>query len=279
MVYMGVALAALLLLAAGLARLQFSAGVPFSLGGNLPAPPGESQLPSGGDFVSLFLRSALALFIVLLAAYLLVNLFSPAGRKRLLSDVILLILAFLVLNLIPHSSATTPSTSSPAPAGAPAALVPTAPVATFTANPPAWADLVAIGVAAVILTALLFILARYAGRRKRPSRGSLERIAQQAEATLDALRLGGDFKNAVLRCYFEMGQALERERQIKRERSMTPAEFEALLVGQGLPETPVRQLTSLFEEARYGDRAPDEQDEQRAIASLTAILAACRGAS
>jgi hypothetical protein len=58
---------------------------------------------------------------------------------------------------------------------------------------------------------------------------------------------------------------------------MTTQEFEKLLQGKGLPDEPIHQLTLLFEEVRYGNIAPGEGDETRAISSLRTVVSALRG--
>jgi hypothetical protein len=73
-----------------------------------------------------------------------------------------------------------------------------------------------------------------------------------------------------------MIHALETYRNIHRDRYMTPHEFEAYLEGRGLPREPVRQLTALFEQVRYGGVRPGRADERTAISSLEAIVAACQ---
>jgi hypothetical protein len=86
---------------------------------------------------------------------------------------------------------------------------------------------------------------------------------------------GADLKDIIVRCYYEMEQALMKERGITRNRDMTPREFESILCNSGLPIEPLFQLTSLFEEIRYGNRAPGELEKRDAIRCLTAIIKAC----
>jgi hypothetical protein len=88
--------------------------------------------------------------------------------------------------------------------------------------------------------------------------------------------MGGNLKNTIMRCYYEMSQVINEQRGIRRDRSMTPREFEIYLESNGLPGEPVRQLTHLFEDVRYGDLAVGEKEEQQAQSSLTAIIEAVK---
>jgi hypothetical protein len=108
---------------------------------------------------------------------------------------------------------------------------------------------------------------------------AMERIALEAQTALDDLRAGGNLKNTILRCYYEMSKVINEQRGIQRDRTMTPREFEVYLESKGIPEEPVRQLTHLFEDVRYGDLAVGEKEEQQARSSLTAIIDAVKGAS
>jgi hypothetical protein len=100
-------------------------------------------------------------------------------------------------------------------------------------------------------------------------------IARQAQSALDALQAGGDLKNTIIRCYYQMSAVINEQRGILRSQTMTPHEFEAYLSTNGLPGEPVHQLTHLFEEVRYGDQAVGPLEEQAALNSLTAIVEAC----
>jgi hypothetical protein len=150
------------------------------------------------------------------------------------------------------------------------------PVIELEVRPPAWlawlaAALLALIAAAVILVTGWLILAR----AQRPP-VSLPQIAEQAEITLAELETGADVHDAVMRCYLEMSRVLKQEQGLARTEAMTPREFESALRRAGLPREPVATLTHLFEEVRYGTTRPGRREEEEAIASLSAIVAACR---
>jgi hypothetical protein len=65
-------------------------------------------------------------------------------------------------------------------------------------------------------------------------------------------------------------------RGVRRSSDMTAQEFEQLLIDAGLPKEPLRRLTRLFEDVRYGTEVPSEKEERTAVRCLTAIAEACR---
>ena len=107
----------------------------------------------------------------------------------------------------------------------------------------------------------------------------MEQLAKEAKGALDALKGGAELRDTVMRCYFEMSRVVSEERGIRRERAMTPREFEERLGELGLPERHVVQLTRLFEGVRYGSKETGEREADQAVASLSAIVDACRSAA
>lgn len=116
----------------------------------------------------------------------------------------------------------------------------------------------------------------YLYRRTRQLEGEedLEMLANEAQSAIDEIQSGGDFRNAILRCYSQMCVILRRDRGIYRNHWMTPREFEQRMVRAGLPRKPVTGLTQLFEYVRYGGYEPDSEQEILAIGWLDAIAAA-----
>jgi hypothetical protein len=72
-----------------------------------------------------------------------------------------------------------------------------------------------------------------------------------------------------------MSQVLSEQRGVSRESAMTPHEFERVLIKLGFPSEPIRTITHLFEEVRYGSIQQGENGMQRAISSLNAIRSYC----
>jgi hypothetical protein len=277
LIALGIGLICLLILALSISQVSFKPGVPFSLGNPPPEIVGGNESLTGGGNLVAIIRGIAAVAAVLLAVYIIVNLLTPEGRKRLLADFMALALLFAVLSIIPHNphAPLTPPASPVAPQTQ-LQIQPTAPIASFSANPPQWVDWIAILILAILVTILVASLLRAFGRRSRLEPTALERLAQQAETTIMALQEGSDPKNAILHCYLEMGRVVSDERHIQRERTMTPKEFEERLIDQGLPQEAVGQLTRLFEGVRYGGEMVDSTEEQIALNSLSEIAAACR---
>jgi hypothetical protein len=115
-------------------------------------------------------------------------------------------------------------------------------------------------------------------RPRRPERDPLlVRLGLEAERARTALASGEDARGVILACYARMGAALAEGRGVERPASMTAREFGEELGEMGLPRSPVRELTALFEAVRYGRRAPTPAEEARAVACLDPIVEACRG--
>ncbi len=142
--------------------------------------------------------------------------------------------------------------------------------------PSRWIGMVITVGMGILLVALALVIA---WRMRRPPESKLSpllRLAQEAQLALDSLLGGGDVRDVVVRCYFEMGQVLDRTQGLRRAEAVTPREFAAQLTALGLPLDPVVTLTGLFEEARYGMHVTDRAAAQRAITCLTAIITVCQ---
>jgi hypothetical protein len=252
-------------IAAGLPRLVFRPGLPPpSVENGQVALPAQNQSPVGmgiGSFALILLLIVLAvpLLALLISAlrglhwkHLLAGLWSLLWKLLLVAGVII-----LVVSLLPKSEGSAPA--EPLPAPAPLVTAPLGPV------PPGviWAAGILLG-AVVVLVSVLMILARR--REQLPSWE--EEVARARQALLD----GGDLREVIIRCYTRMAEALREEQKIERQAFMTTGEFEMLLAEKGLPREPVRQLTRLFESARYSLREPAQGEERSAIDCLGAIL-------
>jgi hypothetical protein len=268
----GVAIVAIVLLSAGLSELELLPGQPFSLGG----AGFEAQGFGPSPVVEIIMTLGRVLFVLawlLLPAAIIYLIKSPEFRKRVLKSLLSMLLFLTIVYLFMRvwsgfdrgQEIQFPGVLSP-----PEPLSP-APTAEFVADPSQWLVLAASLALAVLLVASLVGIAWFFWRRRRPE-SSLGRLARDA---LQALEAGANLKNTVIRCYFQMARVLDEQRGIRRQQSMTPREFERRLEGEGLPGEPVRQLTRLFEEVRYGTMVPGEREERQAIASLRAIVEAC----
>jgi len=280
-IFAGIALLALVLLATTLNALQLDPGE------NVPLYQLAPQVVDAGapnDLERIMLAVMRVLVILMWIAVpfgVIMLIISKEARKRFMRDLMtflpLLVIIYLISRRRPNEGAAeeiNPGIFNLGPieemAGDPNAALPT-----YQA-PAEWVTgLVTILLAVAIAVALALIgWAIY--RRSRMRDAPLQRIEQEAQSAIDAIEAGGDLSEVIMRCYFQMIEALKQYRNIQRDRDMTPHEFERHLVVRGMPREPVSQLTRLFEQVRYGGIRPGRTDERAAIASLTAIVSACQ---
>jgi hypothetical protein len=99
-----------------------------------------------------------------------------------------------------------------------------------------------------------------------PDIGAVGRAAGEAA---DRIAGEADAGNEVYRAWAEMTDHLA----VDGPESSTPAEFAEAAVDAGMAPDDVRELTSLFEEVRYGTVEATEDREERAVAALRRIEA------
>jgi hypothetical protein len=274
----GIAVMAIILLSAGLSKLEFSLGQPFSFVGKRSVVVMRGIRVEGlvrvlGEVLlflaQLFLPFAIIYFII-----------SPKVRKQMRRRLVGLLFGVLVLyvlmrtrpNFFTREDEMQPPDMSPLGEVGSAVESVADSSQRLVADPPQWlVSVMTIGLTVAVVGIIWFIW-----RRSRRPAGLLEQLAQEAQDALEALQAGASLKNTVMRCYFEMCQIVSEQRGIKREKTMTPREFERYLGEAGLPDEQVQQLTRLFEGVRYGTRAPGENEERQAITCLTAIVTACK---
>lgn len=83
LVFLGVAVVVLLILAASLSQLELHTGRPFSLGGTEPAVGGGDGPQGGGGILLLVVRGILTLALVLLPVYIIIHLLTSEVSSRL----------------------------------------------------------------------------------------------------------------------------------------------------------------------------------------------------
>ncbi len=123
----------------------------------------------------------------------------------------------------------------------------------------------------IVLAGLVIVLIVLVTRVRIQSKVERDPLALEAEQAVEAIKAGQDVSNAIIRCYEQMSVVLKKEQGLTLEETMTAREFEALLEKRGVPNPPVRQLTHLFEIARYAAQAPGPAEEAQAIDCLNAI--------
>lgn len=277
---MCLAIIAILALAAGLTDLEIRPGKP------LPSIPDSTQaiqngpVNQGSGAAFMIIQAGYYFIWLLFLVFLIGLLLSPSARKRLLHDLIRIIPFMLLVLLLLWYVQNLGKNKALQESGLAQGVMDfgsrtPGPEVEFIPKSPSWVIWgVSLGIA-LLLVGLVLFSAWFIWRRRQ--RGEpLTRLAEEAQIALDSLEAGQDLKNVIVRCYFEMVKVINDARGIKRFSDMTPHEFQQRLEEKGLPREPLQELTSLFEEVRYGQKAAGKYEEQRAITSLTAILDYCR---
>jgi hypothetical protein len=269
LIALGLAIAILMVIAAGLPRLKLQAGMPLpKLENNQVAAAPAAAAPSVTIQANKFFGIIFGLLLAGLILYILYKLLRGAQWKDItgiflrttIISLIVGILIWLILRL-PSSGNSITAVQAPAPILEPQASAPLGPV------PKSLFWLVGIGLLLIIILAGVWMLTA-ASRRAKP----ITLVGREAESAFQALVSGSDLKGVISKCYRQMSLALEKERGIKRKEFMTTGEFEELSEAAGIPHEPIHQLTRLFEAVRYGNWQPNPADENRAIQCLKAII-------
>ncbi|HOT93386.1 MAG TPA: DUF4129 domain-containing protein [Anaerolineae bacterium] len=270
----GVAIVALLLLSSSLTGLELLPGKPFPWG--LLSGKADSTPPPYVGNLSGMVAILRVVMVILFFVSLLYAIFTKEGRRRFIRLMIQIALFMLLMSyVLERQSAVIRTPAEITTAISPLEEVTLEPAPEFI--PGDMRDLtntlsVVMGVGlTVIILSTLYVLWR---RNRAAKDDALAALVREAQDALDTIQAGGDLKNAVIRCYFEMSRVISEKRNIQRGVTMTPREFEEQLFRAGLPKAPIQQLTRLFEDARYGDRDPGPAEEQRAVACLSAIVSA-----
>ena len=268
------ALAALLLLAAGMGGLRFEPGRDINLlalllgDGQMPTVPPSAAVADGGMDIAPWMRIAFWLMLAFTLAYAVV---SPDARKRLFMTLIFVLLILFIadryrdrLQEQPPEIPTVEGIEALPDAG-PAALPEPPP---FVTDPPIWLTW-AVEVAVAIA---FFVLLWYLWLRLRPKADPQSLLVEEAASALAELEAGGDLRDVVLRCYVQMTAVLKENHRVERRQAMTPREFEGQLAAAGLGDEHIHRLTRLFEGVRYGTQASTGKTAQEASDCLQAIV-------
>jgi Domain of unknown function (DUF4129) len=268
--------AAAIAIAAGLPSLRFDPGMP------LPEAAADNStvvLPGGNGGVAIpvdkFLVTVIVVIlsaIVLLAAIRKIMGLNWKDLRIFLGKALIAVIGFslfllLLFNLFPRG---TPYAPKPT-------VEPPQPVSIYEGEPMESPPPALLWIVAAVTAALVIALGLRLFTGKGEARKRLDLVGLEAQAARLALLGGRDFKDAIVDCYRRMIVALQKERGIERNESMTAREFEGLLEGKGVPRESVHKLTLLFESARYGSEVPSPEAEGEAIRCLEAIERYARG--
>jgi hypothetical protein len=271
---LALAIGALLLLAAGLSRLELLPGRPFSWDERQADITSRIGTPAQGSELNDFWKTVITLaFWTLLPLSLLYIILSREARKRVLRDIVwvaaTLATLYLLIRALQRFVTPLQAVESQAQGTLPPSSGELSALAEFVSHPPGW---LVFGIS-VLLIALVLGVIWYLGWRalRRPP---LELLVQEAHAALEELNRGRDLKDTVLLCYREMSRVLREQRGLRRARAMTPREFEEHLERMGLHSEHIQRLTRLFEAVRYGAEASSAHEEREARICLEAIVQA-----
>lgn len=217
-----------------------------------------------------FLQGTLALSFVLLLLAFAIQLVRRVNGKRLFRLAAALVGVLIVLVLVPRIDTGAPDTSlEEIPAAGPSQFTfTTAPIG----NPPEQLYWFVVGFVALSVLFICLWLVREYYRRPEPAHP----LGNAADAAIQAIHDGQNLQNVIIQCYLNMIQVLKDEKGIEREQSITPREFEHWLSNHGIHAAAIRQLTRLFEMARYGPQTPEQRDEAAAVECLSAISIYCK---
>jgi hypothetical protein len=270
LIYVLLLITAVILIAADLPQLVFKTGIP------LPGQQNEFQfsatesVPLASISINTYFKALMGVILILVVAYSSYQLIKGVSLRDILRPSLMIagftLIALFILFAIAHVNVSIgPIEKEVLPPDIIRIGEPLAP------TPPILIWLVWIGL--IISTGLLGIWLIQWRANRNLADDPLEREAYRA---VQALRLGLDLRNVILRCYRQMSQALQKEQGIALEETMTAREFERLLEARGIPRSPVQQLTQLFETARYGCQPPTPGDEEKAVDCLKAIIQSSR---
>jgi hypothetical protein len=277
------AIGAILLLSMSLTGLDFEPGKPLPFAWeNFQPPQGSPDLPGGETVFNIF-RAIYFIAWLLFPLLVLYIILSPQARKTFLKQLLrilpfilfLLMLGRIIQSLNLNNQLLSETGSG---GGFPPAAYPL-PGEEFIPSTPPWAVwTVSLILSLLIITVIgLILFFLWKKRTQKPDlRERIGMLGDEAQTALDAIESGVDLRNVVIRCYYEMSQIVSNTRGIQRGLDITPMEFEKRLEEKGFPREPLRQLTTLFEEVRYGSKEPGKLEEQRAVTSLTTIVDFCK---
>ena len=286
LILIAIALIAMILLSAGLSHVTLDAGIPFSdlwaflvnefRGGLFMRPEviGTMEAEALVRIIQILYFIAFVSFPIVVIMIIV----SPELRKRVIRMLIQFALIALAISLFTQNRTQVESEERLDP---PAQLVPPSAgeISSITEEFQSQVSQTVVWTASLMLALVIAGIVAYIVIRLRPNRSprpSLESLATRAESAAENLLRGGDFRDTILKCYADMNRIAKEHRGLQRDDSLTAREFTDYLVRAGLPEEPVRELTALFEEVRYGHKSYSDREAQVAVNSLQAIAVACR---
>ena len=253
------------LIAAALPRLELKPGIPLPSQPGLAGTDQVQPVVQGSVSINTFMVALLMTILVLVLLYALYKARHAAPWKEiLLRSLGIAVLTLLAVLILFSLTRVTINFAPSEPDVLPPALDVKAPLLGPMPSGLLW--LVWGSLALGILLLGIWLL------RQRAAKVVVDPFELAALQAMQAMQAHLDIHDVIIRCYVQMSEALQKERGIEFKETMTVRDFERLLAAQGFPSVPVRQLTGLFENARYGHRQPGPGDEQQAFDCLSAIV-------
>ena len=267
LILLGLVMIITMVIAASLPQLQLQPGMPLPRlqGGNVVAPPVEEE-PIEAIPVSKFVVIFFSLILAGSMLYVMYKLIRGADWKEIKAFIRMMVVISLVVSGVVFLIMLMPRSESFAEAEMPLPTPQPLPTSPLGPVPPSLLWLVGIGLLVASILMAMWILT--SSRQAKP----IDLVGLEAEKAWQALKIGLDLKDVIIKCYRQMSMALEQEKGIERKDFMTTGEFEILLEDEGIPHDPIHQLTRLFDAVRYGNWQPNPLDEQNAIQCLEAIM-------
>ncbi len=279
LVWLAVAIMALVLLAGGLSRMPLAPGEALPIGAFLAtfAPSGSA---SPGPAFLTAIRIILVLFFWIVTPIIIIALvvsreFRRWFIRRIPAYLVFALILYVLLRFLREmmlANRGQPIDAAPAVGEQPPPIAsPGFPsVPEFVNQPPQWLMLLITLVIVAVIAGLIWLL--WPRKRDRHAITALDLLTDEAQSTLDDLRAGADVRDTVLRCYAEMSRVLREARGVRRGEGVTAREFEQQLRGAGMGDEHIQRLTRLFERVRYGGRASSERDAREAEDCLFALV-------
>jgi hypothetical protein len=272
----------MVVLVVSLPVVQMEKGQVFSLEEPVQPVAGASQTIYDFNWLITVMQGFQTVLLILVFAYVVISLFDKNARKRLLKDLLRIVLLFILMQLFVNNwqKGLDQGGLEMQPSGLLDATDlggEAVPPSIFEANPQPWMFPMIAVVAAVVLALVTFGVLLLFSKRSRVDQPRYLNIANNAQKALDEIKEDRfEFSDVIIRCYAEMSQTLATEKDIQRSTAMTTHEFEQDLLSRGFPARPVQQLTKLFEQVRYGHQQTSNNEKHVAMQALTDIIVFCR---
>jgi hypothetical protein len=272
----------MVVLVVSLPVVQMEKGQVFSLEEPVQSVTGGSQTLYDFGWLFTAMQGLQVVILILAFAYLVISIFDKNARRRLLKDLLRIVVLFILLQLfvnnwqesLEQGEFETQPSGLLDPSELSGEIV--AP-SIFEANPQPWMFPLIAVIAAVVLALITFGVLLLLTRRFRVEQPRYLNIANNAQKALDEIKEDrSEFSDVIIRCYAEMSQTLADEKDIQRSKAMTTHEFEQDLLSRGFPARPVQQLTKLFEQVRYGHQQTSDNEKHVAMQALSDIIVFCR---